>query len=437
MGNDFSKRGHMNYIGIDLGTTAVKCGLYRGATPVAEFRREYPLLTAGERVEQDPALWWDIICEGIRDLVSQSGEHEIAAMAVSSQGITFLPVDGAGNALGNAISWLDHRAEEEIGMIRQSIGEDTVWKITGKPLLPCYTLPKLMWLTRHYPDLQRRADVRFLMPLEWIQFRLCGKAVTDMSMASGTMLYDVHRRAWDRRLTDLAGITPDRLPAVAEMGTCIGTVLPQVADALGLEKGTRVILGGQDQKLAALGAGLKQGVATVSLGTSSAVTFYAQDAPEGAALFALNAGTLVSETALETTGAVVRWLKNTVGFSDYAEMDREAAQAGSAGGVCFDIGFSGAGGIGGLTLGTIRGNLVYALYEGIAREIAACFSRNDRIRELRIFGGGARSGIWCDLIARETGKRTTVPQNRETAVLGAVMLASGRERAPFSDSEEI
>lgn len=421
----------MNYIGIDLGTTAVKCALYRDDRAIADFNREYPLIADGAKVEQDANVWWQVICDGIRSVVRESGEREIAGISISSQGITLLPVDRNGTPLCRAISWLDTRATEETRIIGETVGKEELFRITGKPLLPVYSLPKLMWLKKYESALLRSAD-KVLLPLDWLNFQLCGKAVTDMSMASGTMLYDIEKREWNQNLLAMAGLREDQLPTVGEMGEDLGCVRPEVAEALGICKNARIYLGGQDQKLSAIGAGFGKTVATLSLGTSSAVEFASSIATgERAARFAFDRDTIVAEVPFNTTGAAVRWLKNALGFEKYSDMDRAAEEAGTAAGVCFEeVDFSSGAGISGMKLGTTRGNLAYALYEGIAREIGKCFSPDDGIEEIRVFGGGAHGSLWCKLIAEQSGKKVAVLQTNETAIHGAVMLASNRRVAP-------
>ena len=420
----------MNYIGIDLGTTAVKCGIYEDGKELSIYRREYQLIADGDRVEQDAELWWEIICDGIKTLANETGIRDIEALSVSSQGISIVPIAADGTCMSNAISWLDTRAGEETEYLKKNVGEDEIYRVTGKKTLSCYTLPKMMWLKKHCPDTVKNAAL-FLMPLDYINFKLCGAAVTDHSMASGTMMYDIDKRCWDKRFLELAGVTEAQLPKVANMGTFIGNVLPEVAKELGVSPDMKIVLGGQDQKLSALGAGIGDGIATLSVGTSSAITFAmgGDEKPEFAR-FAFDDKDTVYEVPFETTGAALKWLKNIMNYESYADMDVDAEKAGCSKGISFNPNFSVGGAMDGIKLGVDRGNVVYGLYESIAREFAKCFSENDGVNEIRIFGGGAKSEIWCKVIGEITGKKVAMLNTNETAALGAVMLASGGRVEP-------
>ncbi len=414
------------YIGIDLGTTAVKCALYEEGEKLAEFNREYALYAEGAIAEQEAEDWKSTITEGIRALVKETGKRRIAGISISSQGITVLPVDKAGRPLSRAISWLDSRADVELSEILREIDAETLYEITGKPASTAYSLPKLRWLTKHKKELVDAA-YKIVMPLDFLNGWLSGSFTTDMSMASGSMLYDVKKRAWDPRLLALSGIPEEKLPEVRPMGADLGEILPEVAAAFGIEAGTHIYLGAQDQKVAALGAGFTPTVATLSLGTASAMIFSAERQKSGGIpYFAFDGETEVYEGVIGTSGAAVRWLCNTLGFASYREMDEAAEAAGNSGGVSFDLGFDSVeGGIRNLSLGTTRGQIAHALYESIARRIGESFSADDGIEEIRVFGGGAKCPLWCRLIARHTKKTIALLTSNETAVHGAVMLASG------------
>lgn len=416
----------MYYIGIDLGTTAVKCALYRESEKLAEYNREYALYADGAYAEQDAEDWKKNITAGIRQMVEETGVTDIAGISISSQGITVVPVDETGKPIAMAISWLDSRAEEELREVLSAVDEKTLYEITGKPASSAYSLPKLRWLSKYKKELVDKA-YKLLLPLDFLNGWLCGSFTTDMSMASGTMMYDTEKREWNKELLALSGIPEEKLPAILPMGADLGEILPSVAEEFGINGGTRIYLGAQDQKAAALGAGFTSSVATLSLGTASAMIFSADKKKGGnTPRFAFDERNTVYEAVIGTSGAAVRWLCNTLGFSSYREMDEAAEEAGRSGGVCFALGFDSCdGGISNLSLGTSRGQIAYALYESIAKRIGESFSSDDGIEEIRVFGGGANCPLWCNLIAKHTGKTVALLTSNETAVHGAVMLASG------------
>ena len=167
------------YIGTDLGTTACKTVMYDSEGNVlSEYNREYGLIIRDGFVEQDARLWWELVKEGILHTVRESGENVIDGISVSTQGIAVVPTDKTGEPLSDAISWLDLRSDSETDLLVSKFGEDAIYSATGKLALPTYTLPKLMWMKTHMRDIFDSAD-KFLLPLDLINMKLTGNAVTE------------------------------------------------------------------------------------------------------------------------------------------------------------------------------------------------------------------------------------------------------------------
>lgn len=419
------------YIGVDLGTTGCKVVLFDGeGVPQKEFNEEYPLICYDGFVEQDASLWWELVCRGMA-AVSRDCAGEIRGISVSTQGISVVPVDEAGMPLSNAITWLDVRAVEENDALVAAVGEDEIYRITGKFANPCYTLPKLMWLKKHKPDLYATAH-RFLLPLDFLNLHLAGRALCDYSVAGGIMAYDLAKKCYNKTLLEAAGVEENRLPEVACMGTLVGGLLPAAAQKTGLPVGCPVYLGGQDQKLAALGAGIAEDTVTVSLGTATAVTRLTDHLPEekNFSRFRFHDTLYSYEGVVDTSGAALKWLKNLLGVSSYEEMNVLAMEAGTAGGVRFDPALTTGATFTGLTLGTTRGNLVYALLEGVSARIGQLVEQMGGARRLYLFGGGSKSEVWCQILAEVTGCEVAALSTPETASLGAAILASEGKLPP-------
>ena len=413
------------YIGIDLGTTGCKTVMYGGDGRVlCEYNREYELIFRDGFVEQDANEWWRLVCEGLSYVVEKSGVCDVRGISVSTQSISFVPVDKNGRTLDNAVSWLDLRADEQCERLKEHFGEKYIYDVTGKFCLCDYSLPKLMWLKEHKPDIYFAAD-KILFPLDFLNFKLCGRAVCDYTVAGGSMAYDIHGRCWSRELLDFAGIDERKLPEVGCMGEKVGMLLPEVCKVCGISGRCAVYLGGQDQKLAALGAGIEKDVCTVSFGTATAISKLCEN-DGGASLFRFSNSEYISELALMTTGAALRWLSRTLyGSMSYKEMDALAENsAPGAGGVVFESDLSSGGAIRGLTLSTTSADIVYALYEGVSRDIAKAVESLGGADRLKVFGGGAKSDIWCRILARIANIPVEVLDTAETASLGAAMLAS-------------
>ena len=427
------------YLGIDLGTTGLKCVMYdKSGKELYEYNKEYPLIFIGSYVEQDAGVWWEKITEAVRELSAKCGS-DVEALSISTQGISFVPVDRAGNTLYNSINWLDMRAEEECRELLDRFGEDELFFKTGKPADASYSLPKIMWFKKHCPEVYEKT-YKILFPLDYLNMKLTGKFVTDYTIAGGTMLYNIRELCWDKEITEFCGIDVSLLPDVCRMGEDIGKILPAVAKELGISENCRVIMGGQDQKIAAIGAGIGDGVCTMSFGTATAVTKLVKEPPEKSpvSLFRLNDEYYVSEGVAETTGAALKWLSRMMGNLSYKEMDSlaESSRPG-ANGVKAVTSFSVGASFEGMTLSTTQGDMIYALYEGVCSEVCERIEEMGGAEEIRVFGGGSKGRIWCEILARITGCKICILDTSETASLGAAILASKGKIAPCGVKEVI
>lgn len=438
----------MVLIGIDLGTTGCKCVACAGDGAVLGERYfEYDLIHTPEGwILQDAEQWWQLVCQAIAETVQAIGPvaaRTIAGMSISSQGIAVVPVDRAGNVLDMAISWLDKRATGQTEQLRQTFGDQEIFRRTGKRISPAYTLPKLMWLKQHKPELYGRTD-KFLLPLDFINQRLTGNPVTDFAMASGTMAFDIRNEVWDETILQTCGIDRSKLPPVAVAGSYVGLIRPDVALSLGLPETTRVFLGTQDQKSAALAAGISTETATISLGTASAISTLSgrpqADAKMRIPCFALGQERWILESVVGTACVSLKWLRKMIAPNlDYAAMDRLAgAVTPGANGVFFYPHMEGAGtpflqsgqhgSFHGLSLATEQADLIRALLEGIAYQVQTNLAVQEEIngaaiKELRLFGGGSRSDLWCAIMADVTN-RPVLQMQTELANFGAVLLAA-------------
>ncbi len=427
------------YIGIDLGTTGCKVVLFSPSGEILqEYNKEYELIFRDTYVEQDANLWWNLVRDGIRQVVSAADNNNIVAISVSTQGISFVPVDSTGVPLCNAVSWLDMRAQDMADFLKNTFGKDLIYKKTGIECEADYSLPKLMWLVKNEPEIYARAN-KILFPLDFLNQKLCGRAVCDYTIAGGTMLYNIREKRWDKELLEFSRIDAEKLPDVACMGTPIGTLLPEVADYCGIQPGCEVVLGGQDQKLAAIGAGIRPGVCTVSFGTATAISKLSDDCVSDATLFPFEEDTYISEIPLSTTGAALRWLVKTMcPEKSYREIDQLAQLSmPGANGVTFETDLTAGGILSGLRLSTTLSDIIYALFEGVSRDICDAVTRLGGAEELLVFGGGAKSDIWCEILSRICQTPISILETPETAALGAAVLASERKVPPAKVKKQI
>lgn len=414
-------------IGLDLGTTTFKASLVsETGEMVASASVEGMLMYQnGGIVEQDAEEWLRMSTVVIKEAVSTAGvsSADIVGISMSSQGISFVPVSEDLVPLSNAISWLDTRSSEEVSLLLENIPAQRIYRITGKFPTSIYSLPKLMWFKRNHPDLYRKT-YKFLFPMDYVTARLTGEVATAHTIASGTMLYDNEAGLWSAELAAISGISLTKLPRLIYAGEVVGHLHKEGALALGLSENTTIVCGGHDQRICAFAAGLRENVSTLSLGTAGAIVCM-MDGPKyhnamRIPIFPhLSAGSFVSEACINTAGGAIKWARDVLApSSSYSELDRMAASSvPGANGVMFFPYLSGAGtphaadlaeaGFDGLRIGSSRNDMIRAVFEGIAFECRFCIDEMRKlgaeISAIRVFGGGSRSSVLCQLIAEATG----------------------------------
>lgn len=412
----------MYYIGIDLGTTCCKCILFDGEGKVKYvFNEEMPINHFGDKTEQSAFTWLDTVIRGLREIVQNNKNCDIVSLSLSTQGISFVITNKNYEPLSYAISWLDTRAKAEYNEIIREFSAEKLEKTCGLYPTDCYVFPKLLWLKKHKATLLKKGN-KIMTALDFLNARLTGKAVIDYTMAGGTMLLNIEKRSWEKRFLDYLGISENQLSELATIGSFVGELSEEICEKTGL-KNVKVYLGGQDQKLAAIGGGIKENVITVSLGTSTAVSVINVKPNKEFKKFIFNDRNYIYEAALSTTGASIRWLKEVLGLNSYEEMDELAEKAGSSDGISFSADFVDGAEIKGLKLGHEKGNIIYALYEGIAKQIKRLIKDLDKKHTVRLFGGGAKSKILCNIIEKNIGREIACSKMVETAAYGAAIIA--------------
>lgn len=435
------------YLAIDLGTTGCRSILFdENLCQIGRSYEEYGLITPREGwTEQDANLWWQMTLHTAKEVITQTGidSKAIRAISISSQGITVVPVDADLRPLCNALSWLDVRAHKQAAKLEEDMGRTWMFTHTGKPIDPCYTLPKLLWFKEHQPQIYAQAW-KFLMPMDFLIAKFTGNCVTDHSMASGTLMYDIKNCRWSSEVLGACDIDPEKLPAIRWSGEIAGTVLPEVAARLDLCPDCVVAVGAQDQKCAALGAGLRPGTMTVSLGTAAAVTKL-WHTPETETYTKTpwcgntKEGTWVTEGVINTAGTCLRWIRDLMFRGEsYDTINEEARIALEQNGRMLfypylngpsspDYYPDAQGCFYGMDLSAARGHFALAVMEGVAfqlRIMLEAMGAYGCVDQLVFFGGGANSPLWCQLIADITGLDIWVTDNPEAAGAGAAMLAA-------------
>lgn len=424
------------YLAIDLGTTGCRSIVFDGDLKILGMcYEEYGLITEAEGyAEQDASLWWTLSKNTMKGAIKNAGIDalEIKGISISSQGITIVPVDENINPLTNAHTWLDVRAEEETERIRKDYGK-SIFVHTGKNAEACYTLPKMLWFKKKEPEIFEKA-YKFLMPLDFLTAKLCGKCITDHSMASGTVMYDIKNCRWSREILEKYNIPESKLPKIGRSGECAGKVLPLVAEEIGLSESCVVALGAQDQKCAAYGAGLSKDTITVSLGTAAAIEKMWDEAKTEEINIPWSSyceeGTFVTEGVISTAGTCLRYVRDLFFEGEgYDVINKEAEAAIKKGSSMMFYPYLevGEGAFTSVSLASKRGAYAAAVMEGVAFNIRRILEEMNSLeegKELIVFGGGARSDMWCRIIADVCNMTVSVPETEEAAGSGAARLAA-------------
>ncbi len=457
----------MSLLGIDVGTTGCKVmALSADGAILALSSREYNVVRPQPGwAELDSREVWGRIKEAIRETVAQIPGDPVRALAVSSMGEAMTPVSEAREILGNCILGFDSRGAETVQALA-ALDPIMFFERSGNLASAIYGGPKLVWLRDNAPDLFDRT-YKFLGWADLVVYLLGGEPVTDYALANRSLFFDLRAEEWSQVTLDYVGMPREKLPGLAQAGTPVGTVIPALADELGLPHDAVIVLGSHDQCTTAVGAGaVRAGVASYGLGTYICITPTYDTIPDTQQMIAsqLNvehhalAGLYVSFYYNLTGGALLKWFRDT-----FAPMEKAAAAA--AGQDVYDVllaempdeptdllvlpHFAPTGPpyyddnpyglVAGLTLETTRGATIKGLLEGVTYYFRDGIERMARagiaVDEYRVTGGGARSDAWLQIKSDIIGKPLVRPKVTEAGALGAAILA-GVGGGVYSSAQE-
>lgn len=446
------------FLGIDVGTTGSKSLLITEKGQVtASATVEYPMYTPQPQwAEQNPQDWWQATVESIRKVLatSQVAPDQVMGVGLTGQmhGLVLLNKEGA--VLRPCIMWNDQRTGPQCAWITERVGPQRVLQLTGNPVLPGFTAPKIIWVREHEPEIYEQV-AKVLLPKDYIRYRLTGEFATEVSDASGTSLFDVGRRRWSQDMLEALDIPAEWLPECYESPVVSGYVSQAVAEVTGLKAGTPVVGGGGDQAAQAVGSGIiETGLISVTIGTSG-VVFASTDEfviePEGRLHAFCHAvpGKWHLMGVMLSAGGSFRWFRDTLGQTEkemasllgqdpYELLTAEAASA-PAGceGLLFLPYLTGErtpypdpnarGVFMGLTLRHDKRHLVRAVLEGVAYGLRDSLelmkNLGTEIHQVRASGGGARSELWRQILADVFDSELVVINVTEGAAYGAALLA--------------
>jgi glycerol kinase len=439
-------------LAIDQGTTGTTCLVFDEEARLRsrayrEFRQLFP---QPGWVEHDAVEIWDVTRTVAHEALEAAGvpAADLTAIGLTNQRETVVAWDErSGAPLHNAIVWQDRRTAARCDSLREQGLEDLVRERTGLVIDPYFSATKIEWMLEHVAGLRERAlagGVRFGTIDAWLAFKLTGRAVTDWSNASRTMLFDIHALQWDPDLCEALGVPSAALPATAPSAHPYGETDP---DAF---LGARVALAGMagDQQAALFGqACLEPGLGKNTYGTGSFVLQNAgpqAPAPEAGLLTTIAWGishkpVYALEASVFVTGAAVQWLRDGLRIiSAPGETEAMARSLDSNDGVYFVPALTGLGSphwdpyargtIVGLTRGSGREHLARAALEAIAYQTVDAVEAMEaasgrRLGELRADGGAVANRWLMQFQADVLGRPVVVPEVSETTALGAAYLA--------------
>ncbi|MEK3973413.1 MULTISPECIES: xylulokinase [unclassified Psychrobacillus] len=265
-------------IGVDLGTSAVKILLInKNGKVVQSVSRSYPLIQEKTGYsEQNPQHWVDQTLLGLEELLKDYSDDvvNIEGLSFSGQMHGLVLLDEQNEVLRPAILWNDTRTSAQCQQIYDVIGEERLLQITKNPALEGFTLPKILWVKEHEPNIFEKAKT-FILPKDYLRFKLTGQLHMEYSDAAGTLLLDVSRKEWSTAICTLLDINPSLCPPLVESHDEVGSLSLEAAQATGLSATTRVFAGGADNACGAIGSGiLEDGKTLCSIGTSGVVLSY-------------------------------------------------------------------------------------------------------------------------------------------------------------------
>ena len=434
----------MLYIGVDLGTSAVKLLMMDSEGKIQKIvSKEYPLYFPHPGwSEQKPEDWFEKSMEGIRELTAGCDKSQVAGISFGGQMHGLVALDKDDHVIRPAILWNDGRTGEETDYLNQVIGKDKLSLYTANIAFAGFTAPKILWMKKHEPENFAKIS-KIMLPKDYLAYKLSGSFCSDVSDASGTLLLDVKNRCWSKEMIEICGIKEEQLPKLYESYEVVGTLKPEIAQELGLSADVKVIAGAGDNAAAAVGTGtVGDGMCNISLGTSGTIfissknfgvdehnalhSFAHADGNYhlmGCMLSAASCNKWWNEEILKTTdfaaeqAGIQKLGENQVFYLPYLMGERSPHNDPDARATFI-----------GMTMDTTREDMTQAVLEGVSfglrDSLEVARSLGLKIERTKICGGGARSPLWKKMIANIMNMKVDVIESEEGPALGGAMLAA-------------
>lgn len=434
----------MLYIGVDLGTSAVKLLLMDGQGNIKKIvSKEYPIYFPKPGwSEQKPEDWFEQTMEGMKELLAEADKSQVAGISFGGQMHGLVILDEQDEVIRPALLWNDGRTFEECDHLNEVIGKDKLSEYTANIAFTGFTAPKILWVKNKEPENFARI-AKIMLPKDYIAYKLTGVHCTDVSDASGMLLLDVKNRTWSKEMCDICGITVEMLPKLFESYECVGTVTREIAEQLGIPSTVKVAAGAGDNAAAAVGTGtVGEGMCNISLGTSGTIFIsskkFGVDKFNALHAFAHADGNYhLMGCMLSAASCNKWWMEDIIGTGDYAKEQQDITKLGENH-VYFLPYLMGErsphnnpnarGTFIGMTMDTSRADMTQAVLEGVAfalrDSLEVAKSLGIQLERTKICGGGAKSPLWKKMIANILNLKVDVIESEEGPALGGAMLAA-------------
>lgn len=434
----------MLYIGVDLGTSSVKLLLMDESGDIKNIvTREYPLYFPKPGwSEQNPTDWYSALVDGVKELTAGFDKNDVDGISFSGQMHGMVTLDAEDNVIRPAILWNDGRTQEECDYLNITIGREKISSYTANMALTGFTAPKILWMKKHEPEKFAKI-AKIMLPKDYLAYRLSGVHCTDVSDASGMLLLDVKNKCWSKEMLEICGIKEEQLAKIFESYQVVGTLTKAAATDLGLTENVKVIAGGGDQAVAAVGTGtVGDGKCNISLGTSGTVFVssekFAVDPNNSLHSFAHADGKYHFMGCMLSAAASNKWwMDEIIRTKDYPAEQKNIATLGENH-VYFLPYLMGErtphnnpearATFIGMTMDTTREDMTQAVLEGVAFALRDSFeilkSLGITVERTRINGGGAKSPLWCKIMANVLNVKVDKINSAEGPAFGAAILAA-------------
>lgn len=438
------------FLGIDVGTSSVKSLIIDGnGREIGSAARKYDVLTPQMNyAEQDPEELWEAVKSTLLELSARYPKEigDLKGISYSGQMHGLVLVDGQGKPVCNMIIWQDHRSVDQREKIYSLVPFEEYNRIMLNQLSPGYLIMSLMWVKEHEKELYDKAAL-FLLPKDYIRYKMCGIFGTDMTDASSTVIFDTANKCWPFAVIERLGLRKELFPACHESTEPAGTVTKECAMACGLKEGTPILYGGGDTLMHEIGTGLiAEGKPWVSnIGTACQVTCVMKE-PVYDEQFRTNTFCCVKEDLWMLMavgmcgGSAMKWMQGILGVNDFEELNQMAEQVRpGSDGVIFLPYLSGArcpqndplskGIYFGLSLDHGKEHLVRSTMEGVVYSLKSDLDLLETLTQKKpetmiASGGGARGKLFLQMQADIFGRVMYTTKSAEQSCIGAAITAA-------------